>query len=499
MFKSFISRVIVMNVLLLTVGIGIFSLFQLRREQSHLISSTRESASILLCTIEKAIFNAMRTGETSEVQTILEMVGENYHLLNVRIFHPDGTILKSARPEEIGQMVLGDDLALFQNHQDFGIYQVSQQDVVGVVRPIYSDERCTLCHGTGRKVVGVLNLHYSLAGTIQKLKESTQFFALSTLLIILLLSAGSAFLLLRLVRRPIQFLATQMAKVEQGDLSVRIKPRFSDEMGSLERSFNSMVENLDRANHELESVHYQQMARADRLASVGEMASGVAHEIKNPLAGISSAISVLADDFPAEDPRKSIVNEVLEQITRLNKTATDLLSFGRPGDPEFSFVDLNALVKKTLFFIAQHPEAKNIHRIKELDRELQPVWGDEKQIQQVLFNIMINGIQAMSSGGTLTVTTAMENREGKSYGQIHVKDTGTGISATQMEHIFVPFYTTKTQGTGLGLAICRKLMGQQGGTIRVSSQSGEGTEFTIEIPTYVGDSPFVKEDSRAPT
>jgi len=498
-FKSLVSRVIILNILLLTVGIGIFTLFHIRREHNHLVASTQENAVLLLSTIEKAIFNAMRTGQSEEVQAILQMVGESSQLLNVRIFHPNGTILRSARPEEIGRQVSPNDLTIFQNRLDYGIFRAGDQDALGIVKPIVSDERCFLCHGSGRKVVGVLNLNYSLADTTRRLRDSTQFFAFSTIFIIVLLSAGSSYLLLRFVRRPIQSLAEQMAKVEHGDLTVRITPRFSDEMGSLARSFNSMVNNLEKTKKELEQYHYQQMVRADRLASVGEMASGVAHEIKNPLAGIGSAISVLADDFAEDDPRKAIVGEVLEQLNRLNKTATDLLFFGRPGDPEFSFVDLNSLVKKTLFFLAQHPEAKNIHRVKNLDRELPPVWADEKQIQQVLFNVMINGIQAMTDGGTLTVETALVERGGQQYGQILVSDTGKGIPREQLEKIFVPFYTTKNQGTGLGLAICRRLMEQQGGTIRVDSQQGEGTVFVIELPIVAGETPIVKEDSRAPT
>ncbi|WP_432822071.1 ATP-binding protein [Trichloromonas sp.] len=498
-FKSLVSRVIILNILLLTVGIGIFTLFQIRREHNHLVASTQENAVLLLSTIEKAIFNAMRTGQSEEVQAILQQVGENARLLNVRIFHPNGTILKSARPEEIGRQVGSHDLAIFQNRLDYRIFRLGSQDTLGIVRPIVSDERCFLCHGGGHKVVGVLNLNYSLSDTTQKLKDSTQFFAFSTIFIIVLLSVGSSYLLLRFVRRPIQSLAGQMAKVEQGDLTVRITPRFSDEMGSLARSFNSMVNHLEKAKKELEQYHYQQMVRADRLASVGEMASGVAHEIKNPLAGIGGAISVLADDFAEGDPRKTIVGEVLEQIARLNKTATDLLFFGRPGDPEFSFVDLNALVKKTLFFIVQHPESKNIHRVKDLDRELPPVWADEKQIQQVLFNVMINGVQAMKDGGTLTVETSLVERGGQKYGRILVSDTGKGIPREQLEKIFIPFFTTKNQGTGLGLAICRRLMEQQGGTIQVDSQHGEGTVFEIELPVVAGEAPIVKEDNRAPT
>jgi hypothetical protein len=485
-FKSLISRVIILNIILLTVGVGTFSLFNIRREQRHLIASTQESAELLLSTVEKSIFNSMRIGNSEDVQAILEMVGHSHRLANVRIFHPDGTILKSAHPQEIGTTVNRYDLALFQNQRSAGIYRVNGEEVLGIVKPIVSDERCFHCHGVGRKVIGVLNLNLSLTDTTFKLRETTKFFMLSTVLIILLLSAGISFILLRFVRRPIQTMAARMADVEAGDLSVRLVPPYEDEMGSLMRSFNSMVVNLEKAQQELQQCHYQQMERADRLASVGEMATGIAHEIKNPLAGISGAITVLADDFAEDDPRHEIVRQILEQIARLDKTATDLLYFGRPGKPEFSYADINDLVKKTLFFITQHPEARNIHRVKELTRDLPLVGVDEKQIQQVLFNIIINAIQAMKDGGTLTVVTDSVFRDGREFVRVQVMDTGKGIPPEEIEHIFVPFFTTKTQGTGLGLPICKKLMMQNGGTINVASSPGEGTTFTLELPAASG-------------
>jgi signal transduction histidine kinase len=239
------------------------------------------------------------------------------------------------------------------------------------------------------------------------------------------------------------------------------------------------------------------MERADRLASVGEMATGIAHEIKNPLAGISGAISVLADDFPEDDPRKEIVRQILEQIARLDKTATDLLYFGRPGKPEFSYVDINALVKKTLFFVSQHPEARNIHRVKELARDLRPVGVDEKQIQQVFFNVIINAIQAMKEGGTLTVLTDSISKDGQEFVRVLISDTGKGIPPGDLEKIFVPFFTTKTQGTGLGLPICKKLIEQNGGNLSVESRLGEGTTFTIELPAAGWQSMNGKEDDSA--
>ncbi len=497
--KSLISRVILLNILLLTVGIGTFTLFHINREQRHLISSTRQSAELLLSTVEKSIFNSMRVGNSADVQTILEMVGRNHNLTDVRIYHPDGTILRSARPEEIGQRVGPEDLGLFRGKNPVGIFRSGGEEVLGIVKPILGSEGCTSCHGIGNSVLGVLQVNYSLADTATKLRASSQFFLLSTVVIIVLLSASGALILLRLVKRPMDILAGKMSQVEEGDLSVRTYPRSSDEMGSLMRSFNSMVNNLQKARKELERYHYQQMERADRLASVGEMATGIAHEIKNPLAGISGAISVLADDFEPADPRREIISQVLEQIARLNKTSTDLLYFGRPGKPEFTYVDLNALVKNTLFFVAQHPESRNIHRVKELTRDMPLVWADQKQIQQVLFNIIINAIQAMGEGGTLLVQTDGVSRDGRNFGRVQVTDSGKGIPPEELEKIFVPFFTTKTQGTGLGLPICRQLLEQHGGAIRVESKEGEGTTFTIELPAAEGQLNAMKEDNCAPS
>jgi signal transduction histidine kinase len=277
-------------------------------------------------------------------------------------------------------------------------------------------------------------------------------------------------------------MTAQMAKVENGDLSVRLEPRNRDEIGQLMGSFNSMVVNLEQTKIELEKYHYQQMERADRLAAVGEMATGIAHEIKNPLACISGAISVLADDYEVNDPRREVVGKVLEQITRLDKTATDLLAFGKPGTPEFTFVDINELLKKTLFFVAQHPEARNVERILELTRVLPPVWIDIKQSQQVFFNIIINAIQAMPEGGLLTLATDRVQRGEDDFVQVTIRDTGKGIAAEVLEKIFVPFFTTKTQGTGLGLPICRQLVEHNHGIIEVESVPQQGTTFSILLP-----------------
>lgn len=495
MFNSLISRVILFNVLLLALGVGAFTTYHLSREQEHLIESTRLSAKLLLDTIEKSIFNSMRVGNSAEVQAILEMVGSSEDIAAVRIFGPTGVVLKSDQPDEIGQLVDKQSFNLFVQQQKEGFFRVeSGPQILSLIRPIHADERCYRCHGQDSPVIGVLNLDFSLGALYLKLRETSEMFVFSTMLILLLLAIGMATIMIRLLRRPLQQISDAMVKVEEGDLGVRLAIHGEDEVGRLMQGFNSMVDNLDKAQRELKQYHYRQMEHADRLASCGEMAAGLAHEIKNPLAGIRGAIEVLADEYPADDPRREVMGQIQDQVTRMNKTVTDLLYFGKPGLPEFSYADINSLLKQTLMFIGQHPEAKNVNRVEELTRDLPPVWIDQKQVQQVILNLVLNALQAMSSGGVLTVQTDMVTRDGDNWIRVEICDTGPGISAEGMEKIFTPFYTTKTQGTGLGLPICRQLMEGNGGVLRVDSHLGQGSCFTLELPVIEVPKEDVTED-----
>lgn len=494
-FQSLIGRIVILSFLLFLIAIGGVTLFHIRREHSHITTTSLRTADLMMSVIERAIASSMRTGNTRDVQKILEMVGSDPRLSGVRIFHPDGRVLKSSEPHELNRRVDPHSLATFLQGQGHDVFRgPTGKEVLGVVKPIYSEAQCTPCHGAGRRVLGVLNIDLSLDEMEMQLLESSQLFGLSMLMIVCLLTGGISLIFHRFVRQPLQFLSANMARVEEGDLSVRLEPKNTDEVGRLMASFNSMVERLRTANEELQQCHYQQMERVDRLASVGEMSAGIAHEIKNPLAAISGAITILADDFNEEDPRREVVSKVLEQIARLDKAATDLLFFGRPGKPSFDYVDTNDLLNKTMFFVSQHPEAKNVHQSKEITRNLPPVWVDAKQLQQVFFNIIINAIQAMKDGGTLLLQTDLVEKLGRPVVRVLIGDSGPGIKPEDLAHIFTPFFTTKTQGTGLGLAICRQLMEQQGGSIEVFSRLGEGTRVIINLPVNEASMPAMSEE-----
>jgi signal transduction histidine kinase len=495
MFRSLITRVIATTISLLVAGIFIYTTFNVRHQQDMLIDSARESTELLLHTVESSIYNTMHLGNVQDVGSILSMVGQHNQLVGVRIFHPHGIILRSSIPSEVGRSVSANDYKIYQSPKNYSIFNAPPHgEVLSMVKPIYNEAACHACHGTKARVIGVLNINYSLNRTKMQMLDASRIFVFSSIAITVFLAITISFLLLRFVKNPLDNMADTMLKVEKGDFAVRIAYKGKDEIGRLIESFNSMVDRLDVAQQELEQLHFQQLERADRLASIGEMAAGIAHEIKNPLAGISAAVTIIKDDMSVEDPRGAILGEVIDQVKRLDKTVNDLLFFGKPSLPELTCVDINSILTTTLKFAAQHNGGFNIERRIELQPDLPPVYADDKQMQQVFLNIVLNAFQAMPTGGMLGVTSSLVLKNDIEYVRVDISDTGSGIPPQILEKIFTPFYTTKAQGTGLGLPICNKLVKLHNGDIRVTSDNVAGTIFTVELPSYQPGSTKLSEE-----
>jgi signal transduction histidine kinase len=483
-FKSLTTRIIVTTITLLVCGIFMYTTFNVRHQQTQFIDTARESTELLLHTVENSIYNTMHLGNVQDVSSILAMVGQHNQLLGVRIFHPHGIILRSSDPSEVGRVVSVNDYKLYQGAKNYGIFDLPPHgEVLGMIKPIYNEASCHTCHGSKAKVIGILNINYSLGRTRMQMLDASRIFIASSIAITLFLAVAISLILLKFVKKPLDMMIERMSLVEKGDLNVRIEYHGKDEIGRLITSFNSMVDRLDTAKVELEQLHFQQLERADRLASIGEMAAGIAHEIKNPLAGISAAVSIIRDDIPADDPRNSILSEVLQQVQRLDKTVNDLLFFGKPSLPELTSIDINQVIDMTCKFASQHRSVMNIEKRINLSPDLPPVYADGKQMQQVFLNLFLNAFQAMPGGGVLSITSSCLMRQNREYVRIDVADTGPGIPPQILEKIFTPFFTTKAQGTGLGLPICCKLVNMHNGDIRVSSDNKQGTVFTIELPS----------------
>jgi PAS domain S-box-containing protein len=231
-------------------------------------------------------------------------------------------------------------------------------------------------------------------------------------------------------------------------------------------------------------VHLEeQLQHSDKMASIGLLAAGVAHEVNTPLTGISSYTQMLRGQTPAEDPRAALLEKIEKQTFRAAKIINHLLNFSRSGSAEFEPLDVNKLLGDVLSLLEHQLDRSRIKLIRELQEELPPVRGNENRLQQVFFNLILNARDAMPSGGWLTLST---EADGDTV-IVQVKDTGHGIRKEDIKRIYDPFFTTKGigRGTGLGLSVSYGIVQEHGGAIFVDSVPGKGSVFQVALPAAV--------------
>lgn len=481
--SSLKSKIIISVSAILAVTIGLGTWINIGSQRAQMEGALEDNVLIIANTIERSLANAMLDGKSKEVQHILEAVGGYHNISEVRIFSPNGVILKSSKRWMIGRKVdsatekwfLADEFKRPIKRRDEGIFSV--------LFPIENDERCFHCHGSIVKLNGILAVDVSMAQTQEKVGELIKSMLLWAFGITVILAISLSLFLTRFVTNPIQDLIITMERAEQG-LEARAEVKSSDDIGRLGLAFNSLLSKLELARRRVERYHYEQMKRADRLASIGEMAAGIAHEIKNPLAGIAGVIQVIKKDMLVGDQKKAVLDEVLSQVERMDKAVRNLLSFARPPEPKMTLVDINELIGKLLDFLSPQFAKNSILAERRLASGLPWLTLDPDLVQQALINIALNAIQAMPEGGKFIVETKSTKPSGDAPGSVEIVfiDSGKGISAENLSRIFGPFFTTRQQGTGLGLSITQRIIEQHNGEINVTSAPGKGAVFTINFP-----------------
>lgn len=224
----------------------------------------------------------------------------------------------------------------------------------------------------------------------------------------------------------------------------------------------------------------QHIRRSERLAAVGKLAAGIAHEIRNPLASVSGSIEMLSRELNVRQENKKLMHIILKETDRLNGLVSEFLDYVRPEQLKLQPLNIHTLIDETLTALAMDPQQSNAIKIAFIsdDKLLEAPMNKEK-MKQVLWNLLINAKQAMPKGGTLTIHTSLHHGEIK----IDISDTGVGISQEDLKKIFDPFFTTKEKGTGLGLSMVHKIIEAHQGKILVHSKLKEGTTFSILLPT----------------
>lgn len=325
--------------------------------------------------------------------------------------------------------------------------------------------------------------------------DSSKKILMATLAFAFLVGIITSFYFIKSITTPVAELLNATRKIKSGKLEYRIGEGLKDEFGELAASFNEMAVSLKEQCNKLQET--------ERLAVVGELAAGMAHEIKNPMAGIKVSMEVLCQDSPLGPEDKEVLCRVINEIDRITALLKGLLNYARPPKPEMVSLNVNQILETTIKsarYSLRTPKnkGKNLDRqiefVKDFDPDLPYIFADPNQLQQVFLNLTLNAVDAISSipdpeqKGVITIQTRKSSDESV---QISITDNGKGIDNTSLEEVFKPFFTTKHQGTGLGLAITKRLVEQHnGGSIAVTNNlRGTGVTFTITLPVDSAEKP----------
>jgi len=300
----------------------------------------------------------------------------------------------------------------------------------------------------------------------------------------IIIAATISYFLASRVVQPIRHLVLASKRIAEGDLDHKVKLKVKDEIRDLGEAFNFMASSLKDRDEQIKERATQTIMKSERLATIGQLAAGVAHEINNPLGGILSYSHLVLEDMDADNPGRQNVEKIVVQATRCREIVKGLLDFARQTEPEMSVANINEILNEALALVEKQALFHNIEVIKHLDPDPIQVMADYSQIQQVLINIIINAAESMEEQGELIIQ--IKKTADGNFVLVEFTDTGHGIPDENIDKLFDPFFTTKEvgRGTGLGLAVSYGIVERHKGSIDVRSEVGIGTTFIVSLPLH---------------
>lgn len=391
---------------------------------------------------------------------------------------------------------------------DRGTVVTTVRSESGGLEPCLTIAGPVFCKGS---LVGALKIILPLGDAVKRLRTASQLIVLYTCLNAVILVAVGYFLMSRYVVAPLKKLTRLSENIAGGafdDLPLFFSEK--NEIGKLSAALRSMMEKLLRERNRIEA-HARELAeknaqlqcaqrellQSEKLAAVGRLAAGIAHEIGNPLGIILGYLHMLRSSDIGDRERQDYLERIEKEIERVHGTISNLLEFSRPAPQKPQACSMNEIVRDVCDLVSEQKDFQTIAFRLDLAENLPQVFGHETLLRQMVMNLVLNSRDAMPDGGTLTVATSTGQTGNGSYVVLTVSDTGTGIPAEHLDKIFDPFFTTKQQGkgTGLGLANVHRIVDLSGGTISVTSTPGQGTTFTITLPAIENGGARLQDDS----
>jgi two-component system NtrC family sensor kinase len=525
MFRRLDFKLILSLTILIVAISCIAGYFNFRMEKTQLVDTMILGADQLSRSISSATWHAMLDDDRKAAYEMMRVIADKQGVDRIRMFSRDGRLVFSTDVHERPTQASPTSEVCRSCHDGNSIqtkpqissrvrYANSPEGVktLNIATPIYNEPSCSNAgchaHSASTKVLGILDVALRLDPVQQQTRTMTLETVLSTLVVVIIGAAFVIFFTRRFVATPIGELieGTKAVSAMQLDRPIEIHHP-SQELDELVDSFNHMRERLKIAVDELNEMQQtleskvtertqqlqfaqRKLMQADRLASLGQLAASVAHEINNPISGVLN-LSILLErlmsngGFPVgrEAEFRKYLGQISGETARVGRIVTDLLAFSRRSKPQRVPADLNKLVRSTLGLVDHKLKLLNAETIVELQQDLPLVECDPSQMRQVVLNLIFNGAEAMQAkgGGQLTIRTRLLPEQEV---ELYVRDTGEGIAPENLSKIFTPFFTTKAEGkgVGLGLAVLYGIVKAHEGEVEVASQLHEGTSFSVTLP-----------------
>jgi len=426
--------------------------------------------------------------EMEYVQELIDALGEDEKILGVLVYHKGKNLLFHSRYLSEGVEPFVDmikkSIEEDQLQEKFGSYK--SNPVFLYIFPLKNKKK---------KSIGGVSIIQNTTFMEEDIKNAKW----TIFITVLVLIGGTVFLVLFIVKKwisqPVSALMDGVNQMAKGHLNIRIDLPRGDEVFELGQAFNHMAEDLKEAQEKIiqeadKKLELERsLRRSEKLATIGQLASGLAHEIGTPLNIISGRAELMQRKLENKEEIQKNLDLILLQTGRITKIIQQLLGFIRKKKPEKNLLKISTLLETTLDFIEHQIQRQKVKIVKDIKENLPLVMGDPDQLQQVFLNLILNALQAMPNGGTLRLSASFQwiSKEGlgidqQPYVEVGVEDTGIGMEKETIQNIFNPFFTTKDAGTGLGLIVVQGIIQDHEGWIKVESEIGKGSLFKIYLP-----------------
>lgn len=465
------SRMLLPILLLHLIVIPLFIYqFLIRFEKSHLqVQKALGESFARELQGQVALNQVLSGGDPHQVQKTVNHVSKEYQLQGMRVYDNQGR-LRASSGEIIGEV--------HEFTDDVTIEPGSGEGVMIVTRLVKNQSVCHSCHDSSQENIGLIQAAFPIGNYAVQFKEERTRAVLTAIIIL-----GVVFSLILLfhhyfVSTPVRKITKAMTRVRKGDLSAQVPSGRKDELGVIAESFNRVVESLQQARSELERRHQADMNRAEQLATVGEIAAGLAHEVKNPIAGIESALEVVVSETDEKWQHREVLEQMIGETRRITAIINRLLDYARAREPRPDWYDVELIVGDIKSIFMPQALQRRVSFNISMDKNTGRMFVDANELKQVLINVLRNSLEVLDSGGRIDV--AVNTTE--DHVTFVLSDNGPGMDPLTRSRIFQPFYTTKPGGTGLGLSIVHRIVEGMGGAVEVESELSRGTTFTIVLP-----------------